>query len=247
MKQLLFTLALLTVPLFGADDLAKNVKRINNKVYVDNIQQVSQKRSYCVPAATSMVLRYYDEKIPQNKLARLFETSKSTGTSSAEIIAAFDSGAIEGFSIRRLYGLSKQEFDSLFNAYGMAVSKSKMRKVAKMGNQAFEVVDPQVAVPLFAKQRKNLHDLMIVLLKKNIDAGIPMLWTVEMNLDPEDRVSGAHMRLLVGYSVDKSGEIDRVLYRDSWGKRTDIKSMTLDNAVAMTYEIFVVLPNEMIP
>lgn len=242
MKKIFFFLALMALPLVAVENFSANVKRVNDKVYIDKIPHISQKRNFCAPAATSMVLRYYDEKIPQKKLAKLFDSSKKNGTSTGMIVAAFENNQIPGFAIRYVYRLSKPEFDRLFDAYGAVVSKSKMRKFAQSGMRALEVADPHIAVPLFARNRKELRELMLTLLKENIGNGIPMLWSVEMNLDPKDRTPGGHMRIITGYAVNKQKEIDRVIYRDPWGSSSDNKMMTLDNAVAMTYEILIVSP-----
>ncbi len=242
MKKIFFFLALLALPLISGEDITRNVKRVNDKVYVDKIPHVSQKRNFCAPAATSMVLRYYDAKFPQKKLAKLFDSSKRTGTSTGTLVAAFENDGIPGFTIRYAYRLTKPEFNQLFDAYCASASKSKMRKFSQAGLRAFEVADPRIAVPVFAQNRRNLRELMLTLLKENIDNGIPMLWSVEMNLDPEDRIPGGHMRIINGYAVNKKGEIDRVIYRDPWGSGSGNKVMTLDNAVAMTYEILIVSP-----
>ncbi|MCQ2378245.1 MAG: C39 family peptidase [Victivallaceae bacterium] len=228
----------------GAADFVGNVKRVNDKVFIDGIPQISQKRNFCAPASAAMILGYFDARMTQNKLARLFDTSKKRGTTSDDIIAEFSHGDLRDFSIRRIYALTTDEFAMLFDAYAVLpkVSASKVRKLQKHGYDAFGEINPSLAVPLFAEKRTRVRQILLDAFRENIDRGIPMLWSVEMNLDPDEKISGGHMRVLGGYTVDKDGAVHGVLYRDPWGRHKHFKEMSLDNAVAMTYEILVVAP-----
>lgn len=76
-----------------------------------------------------------------------------------------------------------------------------------------------------------------------IDQGIPIVWTVNLALDPEHEVSvlgqyGGHTRMIIGYNDQKH----TLLYSDSWGIGHAKKEMTEARAKKMHVEAFVARP-----
>jgi len=78
---------------------------------------------------------------------------------------------------------------------------------------------------------------------KSIDAGIPLLWSLEVGLFPEDpplreQTSGGHMRMIIGYNT-KAGQL---IFSDSWGAGHEFKTMDANDAYRATHGLFVMKP-----
>lgn len=93
------------------------------------------------------------------------------------------------------------------------------------------------------------------LMQENIGLGLPLLWAVQLPINPvrvrtgfpgaatpvtiEDQQSGGgHMRLIIGFNA-KTGDI---IFTDSWGAGHEIKRMSLRDAAAMTEAVFTMQP-----
>lgn len=246
-------LALLAVFVFqasGAEDYSRNVKKRKSEVFIDRIPQVSQKRNFCCPASTSMIIRYFDGRISQNRLAKLFSTSRKQGTFSREMLEEFSKGRLKDYEIRRVYCLTNNEAMKMLDAYNNAEKasgrkrKSRKNKPIVLGPDMFTQMNPAVARRVFPAQRQNLAKLMEECFTNCIDRGIPILWAVTMNFDPNDRMDGGHMRIITGYAKE-NGRITKVLYRDPWGGREIIKRMNFNDALTITIELHVITPKEL--
>ncbi len=67
----------------------------------------------------------------------------------------------------------------------------------------------------------------------HIDAGIPLLWTVQLGLIPEPGIpqsGGGHMRLIIGYNT----KTQEILFSDSWGAGHELKRMPAADAWTIT-------------
>lgn len=245
----LFCVSLAVPAATAAEDFSKNVKihsRDGSHV-IEKIPQVSQKKAFCAPASVSMVLRYYDTRINQKKLAKLFETTKE-GTRPDAIISVLGNGDFSEFKPKRLYALSNGEFEKSINA-ALENPKLKKKNRKKLENKFTQMPADEV-LALIPKDIA-LNDIFpaksecAAKLKESfveyIDKGYPLLWCVFMCYDPEEQSNAGHMRLLVGY-VKNGEDITHVLYRDPWGNKTKIKRMTFAEAVIMTFGVFVIIP-----
>ncbi len=252
----LLVLSLLTAALTLAGqepDLKRYVRsRHDGCCYIDRIPQVSQKKSFCVPATVSMVLRYYDANISQKKLAKLFETGKD-GTDPNMILAKLNDEQFSDFTPKRIYALTTDEYEKAVNAAldHPEMKRKNRKKLDKLfpGGDPREVlylIPPEVALKAMPAARTPCAEAIKAGLKEYINAGIPILWSVFMGFDPEERCAEGHMRLIVGY-WEKAGEITRIIYRDSWGRRADKKEMDFDNAVIMTMGMYVIIPSAVAP
>ena len=71
-------------------------------------------------------------------------------------------------------------------------------------------------------------------IKKNIDAGFPVIWSVTVGIYQEEiplpQNRGGHLRLIIGYNLKKK----TIIYTDSWGAMHARKTMPADNALSMT-------------
>ena len=119
---LFWTLTVLTaVNVFAktpdADELHRRVKRSGGEVIIQRIPSVSAKRNYCVPASVDMVLRYYDTRVGQRTLGKLFDSSKKNGTYSRNIVKEFGKGELSGFRCEIVYGMLQQELERLIELY----------------------------------------------------------------------------------------------------------------------------------
>jgi len=229
-------------------ELKKNVKIFRQTgVCIERIPQVNQRRNYCVPATVSMVLRYYDSRIPQKRLARLFETSGKKGTYMEDVEEAFNRGRLEKFTIKPIYRLTVNEFDELEKTLLERRGKKRKRK-RSVRVQSYEkrinAMNPAEARKYFPAIRGEAAEKLRESLTGLVANGIPVLWCVEMRFDPEERANGGHMRLINGFIRNKdSGRIDRIVYRDSWGGASRNKVMDFNDAVTMTTALWVILQN----
>lgn len=79
--------------------------------------------------------------------------------------------------------------------------------------------------------------------RKHIDQGIPLLWSLEVGHFPEDpplqeQAAGGHMRMIIGYNLEK----EQILFSDSWGAGHALKRMDADDACQATHGLFVMKP-----
>lgn len=226
-------------------DFYKNVRfGRSGDVYIYGIPQVSQKRNYCVPACVSMITRYFDNKINQKKLAKLFSTSSKQGTVSSDIEDAFQTeAALQDFELKKIYSLTENEYTELMSLYESS-SKHKRKKRKTKDAEAscvFDDIDPDLARKLFPTARPELTKMLYSVCQKYIYSGVPIMWAVSMNLDPAVKMKGGHMRIIVGFN-EQNNKIKRILYRDPWGGSTKIKRIDIDDAVTMTVELYAIVP-----
>ena len=104
----------------------------------------------------------------------------------------------------------------------------------------------ETARKVFPQARPQLAAVMTGLCYKYINAGIPVLWSVAMNLDPAVKMKGGHMRLIVGYNR-QNGKIKKILYRDPWGGSTKFKQVDFEDAQTMTMQLYVMYPADSAP
>jgi hypothetical protein len=79
--------------------------------------------------------------------------------------------------------------------------------------------------------------------KTHIERGLPLLWSVQLGLLPEEKLNpqahGGHMRLIVGLN-SKTHEI---YYSDTWGLGHELKKMPLANAWTITDGLYTLEPS----
>ena len=78
-------------------------------------------------------------------------------------------------------------------------------------------------------------------MKKNVDAGQPLVWLVILGIVPEENGSqsaGGHMRLINGYNETTK----EIVYTDSWGAGHEKKRMSYDDAWAITSGLVAMVP-----
>lgn len=229
-------------------DLAKNVARKEGDVFIDGIPMIDQgQKGYCVNAAASRVFNYYGIPLTQHEVAQMADTTAEKGTSGMEMVEALKTIArrfksrLKTYVERDLAG-----WLAWIKDYNKAAKKAKNPEI-KIGNvidvgALYATANPDLLIEAFAggsdleRFRRDVRG--------SIDAGIPMLWTLELGIFPEHgggrlQARGGHMRLLIGYNQAS----DEVLFSDSWGRGHELKRMKCKDAMAVTTGLFAILPN----
>lgn len=232
-------------------DWSKNVKPHNNgNVVIRGIPEVNQKGGYCVPGSVAMIIGYFDGKLSQDRLAKLFDSDISEGTSLSDMVHGFSAKKLfKDYRIKTLYDCwdIPGEIDGLVMAYlaeearGREVKEGDIQKM-RTERTPFALMDPTIAKRAFVKHRKKLADFFRTTVRANIDAGIPLLWSVYLKFDPRDMRASGHCRVITGYVVAKDGAMTGILYSDSWGKLSRDRSVSFDDAITMTEALFLILP-----
>jgi hypothetical protein len=216
-------------------------------VWLGDVPMVDQgQKGYCVVASTERVMRYYGSDVDANELAQTANSDAEGGTSSAAMRAA----------LKKLAARLKvrvREHESLDVKQVLDMIKDYNRNAKKAGEA--ELPDPGYSIdigliyhsmkgPVLKEARtKNKSDLSRFQrdVQSHIDAGIPLLWSVQLGLLAEPglpQAGGGHMRLIIGYNT-KNQEI---LYSDSWGAGHELKRMKADDAWTITTQLVTIEP-----
>ena len=235
---------------FALIDMEKQLRRVEKKrsgeVIINYIPNIKAQRDYCVPASVEMILRYYGARIKQKKLGKLFVSSHHGGTNSANMMRGFEDKDLQDFECKMLYAISTAELQRLLDAYSRHpelphAAARKLRHGMKKHKFVFDLLDLKIAGKVSPEARPELYKKFPEILKSLIDNGYPLLWSVAMNLDPHDRTTGGHMRVICGYKMDGE-KITEVIFLDPWGSKRKFKRVTFDVAAAMTTQIAVIIP-----
>lgn len=81
------------------------------------------------------------------------------------------------------------------------------------------------------------------MLRKSIDAGIPLLWSLGLGQFQEEpplseQTSGGHMRMIIGYNEKEN----KIVFSDSWGAGHEYKTINADDALKATQGLFSMKP-----
>lgn len=230
------------------EDLQKNVVRKDGDVFIDGIPMVDQgQKGYCVNAAASRVFNYYGIPLTQHEVAQMADTTAERGTSGMEMVEALKAIARRFKSRLKIYvDRDIPGWLAWIKDYNRAAKRAKAQEI-RIGNlidvsEIYATADPALLVEAFAagsdvaRFRRDMRE--------SVNAGIPMLWALELGIFPEHGVGrlqarGGHMRLLIGYNEGA----DEVLFTDSWGRGHELKRMKCKDAMAATTGLFAILPN----
>lgn len=223
----------------GAKDAAKraelkgNVKtESNGDVWITHIPMVDQgEKGYCVPATVSRVFAYYGmDGVDQHALAALCKSS-DRGTTLGDMQKALK-GICGSFhmTVRSWEWINTKQLE-----------KKLTKKVMKAEDEG-EHVDISREILDIVQSKPNMMNKSFTEIKKQINAGIPVVWAVILGLYPEQGLPqsmGGHMRLIIGYNDEKK----TIIYSDTWGARHAKKDMPMTHACAMTRMLFVLRPS----
>jgi hypothetical protein len=229
-------------------DLPKNVVRKDDDVFIDGIPMVDQgQKGYCVTAATARVFNYYGVAISQHEIAQMADTSAAKGTSSFDMVEALKRIA------RRFKARMKTYIDrdtkgwlEWIESYNRAAKRAKGREI-RVGhvidiNEIFASMDAGLLREASTRSSA-VVDRFRSDVRESVDAGIPLLWCLEVGIYPEQGIerlqgTGGHMRLIIGYNR----KTDEILFSDSWGRGHELKRMKAEDALAATSGLFAILP-----
>lgn len=219
----------------GADDAAKRselrgnvARRDDGSVWIDGIPMVDQgEKGYCVPASLSRIFAYYGmDAVDQHTLAAMCKSSENGTTLEAMEKALRSISAKFHVSVVAWEWLPRKNLE-----------KELTRQMQK---QRATSLAPQTFLDL-VHSKPNLLRKAMKDVKKQVDAGMPIVWAVLLGIFPEQGLPqsmGGHMRLIIGYNEEKNA----VIYTDSWGAGHELKAMPLDRACAITQALYVLRP-----
>lgn len=234
------------------NELLTNLKTTDTMAIVQNVPMVDQgEKGYCVAASFARLLQYYGRDADQHEVAQSAGTSASGGTS----LKQFDE-AIDKLKLRynltadnRVFEFNYGAFRKLCGEYNKEAKKMKADELPAGTEQTYSMkaFNPSLLRSVYAT-RANIKKFKRAV-KSNIDKGIPLLWTVELGIFPEDGQStpqdgGHHMRLIIGYEFSEKEDLktDKLIFSDSWGRGHEAKTMRLDDAMCITRKIILVRP-----
>ena len=228
-------------------DLPANVVKENGDVYIKGIPMVDQgQKGYCVVAATARLFGYYGLQVDQHEIAQMANASASGGTNTDAMIEALK-GIAGKFKMRIKThdDMSYQDMCDLSEDYNR-VAKRAAAKEVPTGRSVnnwynFDFFDPEILKSTRLKSTSGIKKFDAEI-KRSIDAGIPLLWTVTVGIYKEPiRISqsrGGHMRMIIGYNTAKK----EVIFSDTWGAGHEKKHWGIEEAYCSTKGIYSIQP-----
>lgn len=217
--------------------------------WIKDVPMVDQgQKGYCAVASTERVLRQFGLPVDQHDLAQLAEASGSEGTDPTKLVAALrrHSGRLR-LNPTVLMEINEQFLNSLVNDYNKAARKTKASPLPKVGTQEFYMTfafDRLDGPTLLAGRGGNASAVRSFedKIAAQIDKGLPVMWGLILGYAPENpalpQTRGGHMRLIIGYNK----KTHQIIYTDSWGAGHERKSMSSENAFAVTEMLVVMSP-----
>lgn len=220
--------------------LKGHIVKEDSAVRIEGIPMVDQgQKGYCVPATASRVFAYYGmDGVDQHALAALCGSSGASGTSPLAMLEALK-------EIGSKFHVKIEEIDkrdawySWIEAYDKIAKKMKAKMLgAADPSSAWNAADREILRKTRAGKPNQVEKWMKPI-RKNIDQGVPVLWSVELGIFDEPvyvpQSRGGHMRLIIGYDNAKK----TIFFSDSWGARHELKEMPAADACAMTKQRYV--------
>ncbi len=220
--------------------LKSHIVKENNDVRIEGIPMVDQgQKGYCVPATASRVFAYYGmDGVDQHALAALCGSSGASGTSPLAMLEALK-------EIGSKFHVKIEEIDkrdawySWMEAYDKIAKKMKGKMLGGADpSSAWNAADRDILRKARAGKANQVEKWMKPI-RKNIDLGVPVLWSVELGIFDEPvyvpQSRGGHMRLIIGYNDKKK----TIFFSDSWGANHALKEMPAADACAMTKQRYV--------
>lgn len=230
----------------GADHVVKDP---SGDVKLQVVPMVDQgDKGYCVVASVERVMRYYGAQVDQQELAQIANSDASKGTSVEAMVESLKKLTSRlGVKVKSLYeGGNLTEFLKMVDDYNHAAKRAKEPEI-KLGGSVIDVskiykeMKPEIYREVRLKKTADYGRFQREI-QRNIDDGIPLLWSVHIGMVPEKGLSpqafGGHMRLIIGYDT-KTNEI---LYSDSWGAGHEEKRMSFEDAWILTDGLSTIQP-----
>ncbi len=202
-------------------------------------------RNYCVAATIERMLRYYGCILDQHQFARLTGTDARAGTGWQAMLEALHRlGPAVQMRSETLFEMRPEMLEKLVEDYNrLAQARQKpVLNVAQAREAAALYAPADLALLREARLKKpQERDRFYQAIRRQIDAGVPMLWTLIAGKVPESglpRGTFGHMRMITGYN-DQTREI---IFSDTWGAQHAEKRMSVDDAWTVSFGLHVLVP-----
>ncbi len=217
-------------------------------------------KGYCVVAVLERVMKYYGSDIDQHLLAELAQSSAQSGTNLKNMTAALRDADVKlGIKFKTLYinpvSDNYRKFMMLLQYYNKLARKhhipllQRERFIERTGSRSYTYhprqfvyqADPEIYSTVMQKYYRMGMKRFRRNIKKYITRGIPLLWSVNLGIFPEQGKKlphGGHMRLIIGFNA----KTKQIYYSDSWGEGHELKKISYRQAWAMTTATFIVMP-----
>lgn len=222
-------------------------EKSNGDVFVHGVPMVDQgRKGYCAVASAERVFRYYGLPIDQHAMAQIAESSARGGTNPDVMIEALKK--VAGRTKTRLavlYETEQRKVAQELKAYNRLIKKNKKGRTFPEGRVHYQSFLSLCHGPTLreVKAKGNGYDRFLKQIRDNIDAGIPILWGLQVGVFPERGIpqsGGGHMRLIIGYN-EKTKEL---IYTDSWGPGHEYKRMSAANAYTVSMHLVTLKPSK---
>ena len=215
-------------------------KEEDGTVWLDGVNMVDQgQKGYCVPATLARVFAFYGmDGVDQHALAALCDSSADGGTSSNSMEAAM-AAICKKFPVKLITLEDYQtSMMALMEPYNKLAKKEGKAQLSHM-QPPMDVADPQLLLKARAGKKAQVKK-WLSLVKRHIDSGSPVLWSVTLGIYKEPisvpQTRGGHMRLIIGYNMKEQ----TIIYSDSWGAGHEKKTLPAAEAAAMTTGRYVI-------
>ncbi len=215
-------------------------KEEDGTVWLDGVNMVDQgQKGYCVPATIARVFAFYGmDGVDQHALAALCDSSADGGTSSNSMESAM-AAICKKFPVKLItledYQSSMMAMMEPYNK----IAKKEGKPQLGFAQPPLDVADPKILLKARAGKKSQVKK-WLSLVKRHIDSGAPVLWSVTLGIYqepiPVPQTRGGHMRLIIGYNMKEQ----TIIYSDSWGAGHEKKTLPAAEAAAMTTGRYVI-------
>jgi hypothetical protein len=205
-------------------------------------------KGYCAVACVERVMRYLGQEVDANELAQIANSDPGSGTNSALMLASLKKLTSRlRVRVKVIEELESRRFFRMIEDYNRAAKRSKKEQLPDPDTGYFSDFSTYYrlmnASVLKEVRTKNRNDVsaFVRTVQQQINAGVPMLWSVQLGVIPErgiPQTGGGHMRLIIGYNAKKN----EIIYSDSWGAGHEQKRMTADDAWTITVSMAAIEP-----
>lgn len=228
-----------------ARDIKANVSREpDGSVCIEHIPMVDQgQKGYCAVATAERLLRYYGTDVDQNTLAQMANTSTTFGTNPGQLIDTLRRlGGRFGVRVKVQREFSIQEFQEFVEDYNRAARRARKGQIVLGSvidiNRVYHDMDYEILKRTRCDRARTDYKRFCADIVSHVDLGIPLAWSVVLGKVPETpalrQSGGGHMRVIQGYNKT----LDTVIYSDSWGAGHERKSMSMEDAWAITTGLY---------
>ena len=209
-------------------------------VWLQNMPMVDQgQKGYCVPATLARVFAFYGmDKVDQHALAAVCDSSADGGTTSLGMEQAMKDVCKKFRTKFIVIDDYQTNHMSVIAPYNKIAKREDKDLLSKHGD-VFGAADAAILRKARAGKPTQITKWMKDI-KKNIDAGSPVIWMVMLGIYPEEvalpQTRGGHARLIIGYNLKKK----TIIYTDSWGAAHARKTIKAADAAAMTTGRYVI-------